>query len=155
MPLTNAASNTTRLFPAALIKNVRACAALICYDLLLKQDSMKLEDQWRFCYNAFHGNTDKNMCSQIQLLVTGQGRYRELYDFEEAGNVTDRDTQQSSGGTGGELLVLKTRFSLSNHWVAGVHFNVYSLSAPTKARPNDKITGRNIYDLAMATVRNV
>lgn len=146
---------TTRQFPAALIKNIRACAAVISYNLLLKQDSMKLDDQWRFCYNAFHGNEEKNICSQIQLLVTGQGRYGDLYDTEEVGQVTNRDTQQSSADTGGELLVLKSRFSWSNKWIAGVHFTVESLSAPTKARPTEKITGRNIYNLAMATIRNI
>ena len=51
--------------------------------------------------------------------------------------------------------MLKSRFSLANKWIGGVHFTVESLSAPTKDRPTEKITGRNIYDLAMATIHNI
>ena len=77
------------------------------------------------------------------------------YSPQKVTNVTNRDTQQTCADINCDLLVLKTRFSLSNHYIAGVHFTVNSLSAPTKARPMDKITGRNIYDLAMSTIRNI
>ena len=70
-------SNTTstaadlKLVPVCLIKNLRAVAALVSYDLLTRYNSMKQADQYRFCYNAFHGNKDRNITSQIELLLQG------------------------------------------------------------------------------------
>ena len=95
MPSTTKDVNLFRKFPAVLIKNIRAVATVAVYDLLLRQDSMKQEEQWRFCYNSFHGNEDKNMSSQIKLLVSGFGPYKELFYLDIPGQVTDRDTQSA------------------------------------------------------------
>ena len=54
---------------AVLNKNLRTVAALITYDLLMQQGSMKQEDQYSFYVNAFHGNEDRNIVSQIDLLL--------------------------------------------------------------------------------------
>ena len=38
---------------------------------------------------------------------------------------------------------------------SGTHFNKMSLSAPTKNELNEKITGRNVIDLAKNSLRNL
>ena len=43
----------------------------------------------------------------------------------------------------------------SHRFVSGVDFTVESLSVPTKVRIAEKITGRNIYDLAILSFRNI
>ena len=145
-------------FPATLIKNIRAVAAVTCYDILLLQDSMKQDDQWRFIFNCFHGNEDRNIMSQIQSLLSGFGTYSSLYNKENPVQVTDRDTQSADAvyaDVDDYVLVLKDCFSEDQRYIAGRNFTIDSLSSPTKKRMNEKITGRNIYDLAMSTIKNV
>ena len=155
MSASNSTKDPTKNFPAVLVKNIRACAALVCYDLLLKQNSMKLDDQHRFCFNTFHGNEEKNISSQIKLVLDGHGRYSELYDKEAPPTITDRNTQNASGNDDCNILVLKARFNEGNRFVAGTNFNIATLSAPTKKRITELISGRNIYDLAMTALRNI
>ena len=142
--------------PATIVKNVRACAAIICYDLLMKQDSMKLEDQYRFLYNTFHGHDEKNISSQIKLLVSGHYKYRKLFNIELSSNiVTNRDADISNEDTNDEILVLKHIYANEKRYVAGEDLTVQLLSAPTKARLSESITGRNIYDLARSSLKHL
>ena len=55
--------------PWNIVKNMRAVADVVCYDMYIRQDSMKQEDQFRFIYNAFHGNNDLNITSQVEMLT--------------------------------------------------------------------------------------
>ena len=113
-------SNTTptaadlKLMPAGLIKNLRAVAALVSYDLLTRQNSMKQADQYRFCYNAFHGNEDRNITSQIELLLQSDRHYSLLYNIESSGQVTDIDTDISQDPTrddNGTIFVIKEHYA--------------------------------------------
>ena len=145
--------------PANLNKNMRGVAALIVYDLLTRQNSMKQDDQFVFCFNAFHGNTEKNIISQVSLLLKGHKVYKCLYDTEEGEQVTDRDSSvpaDIANDDDGKLFILKKRYSGgASTYVRGVHFNTESLSCPTKARLSEKVRGRNIFDLALTLVRNL
>ena len=145
--------------PANLVKNIRAVAALVTYDLLTRQNSMKQEDQYRFCYNAFHGNKDRNISSQVDLLLQGHRYYSLLYDIKSKGQVTDRDANVNQNPTPDNNhteFVIKEHFGGNGScFVKGKHFNKESLVAPTKARKNEKVTGRNILDLALTVIQNV
>ena len=154
----NKPSKHVNEFPAALIKNIRAVAAVKCYDLLSQHESTKQEDQWRFMFNCFHGNNDKNIVSQIQMLLCGGGVYENLYTRENPCTITDRNTGTDdtvNTNDAGVILVLKSRYSNNKRYVAGINFTIDSLSSPTKKRLGEKITGRNIYDLALATIKNI
>ena len=148
-----------KLMPACLIKNLRAVAALVSYDLLTRQNSMKQADQYRFCYNTFHGNEDRNITSQIELLLQGDRYYSLLYNIESSGQVTDIDTDISQDPTrddNGTIFVIKEHYAGSgSRFVRDKHFTKASVVAPTKARPTEKVTGRNIIDLAQTVIRNL
>ena len=143
--------------PATLMKNIRVIAAVVCYDLLSQQSSMKQDDQFKFCFNYFHGNDDQNIVSQVDLLLRGYRYHKQLYDIEKSPLVTDRDTADATESTApDDIYVLKQRYSTSHmRFVRGKHFNKESLSAPTKARLKERVTGRNIYDLALQMIRNL
>ena len=117
------------------MKNIRAVAALVTYDLLTRQNSMKQEEQYRFCYNAFHGNEDRNISSQVDLLLQGHRYYSLLYDIKSKGQVTDRDTDVSQDPTADDN---NTEFVIEEHFggsgscfIKGKHFTKQSLVAPT------------------------
>ena len=158
-------SNTTptaadlKLIPAGLIKNLRAVAALVSYDLLTRQNSMKQADQYRFCYNAFHGNEDRNITSQIELLLQGDRHYSLLYNIESSGQVTDIDADISQDPTrddNGTVFVIKEHYAGSgSRFVPGKYFTKETVVAPTKARQTEKVTGCNIMELAQTVIRNV
>ena len=86
-----------------------------------------------------------------------------LYDTEVGEMITDRnetlpvkDTDLDTDLDNENLLVLKKRYSKGHaRYVHGVHFTKEYLSCPTKTRLKEKVTGRNIYDLAMTVIRNV
>ena len=65
--------------PMSIVKNIRATACMIRYDMLMQQPSMTKTNQHIFLYNSFYRNEDKNLSSQIGLLMEGRGVYRNLY----------------------------------------------------------------------------
>ena len=74
----------------------------LCYDMLLKEDSMTQEDRRIFYYNTFHGNDEKNITSQINLLSKGVGQHKYIFDPE----LSHRNMQDSSDGND-RILILK------------------------------------------------
>ena len=142
---TTALTADLKVMSAVLNKNIRAIAAVVTYDLLTQQDSMKQDDQFKFCFNAFHGNDDSNIISQVDLLLQGHRFYGMLYDIKPPTPVTDRNTEESPDDA--SVFVLKERYGQSNvRFILGKHFTKSSLSSPTKARLEEKVTGRYIYD---------
>ena len=144
--------------PAALIKNLRATACLKVYDFIFNLDSMKLSDMQKIAYNSFHGNDEKNISSQIELLLQGHGDYSRIYD-EEVTIVTNPNATVDEVSSN-KSRILKSIFCTSSdktnmRFVSGTHFNKMSLSAPTKNKLTEKITGRNVLDLAKLALKNV
>ena len=94
----------------AVLKNMRGVAALITYNLLTRQSSMKQDNKFVFCFNAFHGNEEKNILSQVNLLLKGHQVYKCLYDIEAGKQVIDRDSSAPldiASDDDGKLFVLK------------------------------------------------
>ena len=156
MSTLTATTASLKLMPSDLIKNVRATAALVVLDLLFQQDSMNEIEKCTFAYNAFHGNAEKNYTSQIRLLFEAHGKYASLYK-EEFFVLTDRN-HQNDDDQSNKAFVVKSLFSkvddISNY-TANVNFTIESLSAPTKSKLKEKITGRNIIDLASTALKNL
>uniref|UniRef100_A0A6U5L0F0 Uncharacterized protein n=1 Tax=Corethron hystrix TaxID=216773 RepID=A0A6U5L0F0_9STRA len=157
--MSTATNSDLTLMSATIIKNIRAVASIVVYDLLFKQNSMRLEDQFIFCYDSFHGAPEKNIVSQMDLLLSGHRFYNRLFTIELSSNVTDRNVAaipSSQNSADGSLFYLKNRYCTAKaRFLRGKHFTKESLSSPTKTRPQDKITGRNVYDLAQSTLRNL
>ena len=96
-----------KLMPAALIKNLRATACLKAYDFIFQLDSMKLIDTQKIACNSFHGNDEKNISSQIELLLQGHGDYSRVHD-EEVHIVTNHNANVEV--TSNKSRILKSVF---------------------------------------------
>ena len=134
--LHNSDATLTKLVPATQLKQLRATACLLCYDHIITQPSMNTDDMRRMAYNLYHGNDEKNIISQIHLLVNGTGHYANMYNTETA-IVTDRDTDNNAPNTPNNYkLVLKPIFSNSAlltstlNYTSKVHFDETVLSCP-------------------------
>ena len=151
----------TKLVPATQLKQLRATACLLCYDHIFTQPSMNTDDMRRMAYNLYHGNDEKNIISQIHLLVNGTGHYANMYNTETA-IVTDRDTDNNTPNTPNNYkLVLKPIFSNSAlltstlNYTSKVHFDETVLSCPHKKMTEEKCSGRYIIDNARICVRHI
>ena len=77
MPSTSLPNNAfLKVMPAAVIKNLRATACLKVYDHIFNLDCIKLTEIQVIAYNGFHGNEEKNMCSQNELMLHERADYR-------------------------------------------------------------------------------
>ena len=159
-PTSSVMNDDLKIMPMSIVKNICATACMICYDMLMQQPSMTKTNQHIFLYNSFHGNEDKNMSSQIGLLMEGRGVYCNLYvEIPNTTQITDKNHQSppnkiASGAK--PSLMLHSRFCHDGcQYIVGKHFNIQTLSSPAKTKLDEKITGRNIYDLAIITLRNL
>ena len=101
---------------------------------------------------------------QMKLLFSGHRYYRNLSDVKKSPQVTDRITRSAStrsaplseSDQNGSIFVLNQRYAKHNvQFVRGQHFTKESLSAPTKARIDQEITGRNVLELTQSTLGNL
>ena len=146
-------STDNKVIYEVLNKNIRAIAAVATYDLLTQKKSMKLKNQFKLCFNAFHGNKDINIISQVNLLLKGHQYYGHLYNIEAPTLNTNRNTEDTLGDA--MIYVLKKCYAQSNQrYICGKNVTKASLSSPTKAKINDKVTGQYIYNLALTVIRN-
>ena len=129
-----------------------AVAAIVSYDLCLKESSMKTKDQFFYIYNAYHGNTDRNIVPQVEMLIEGKNIYKYLYNKVPTNIVTSRNTRSYDNeevDNCGKILELYLTYSLGERYVLGEYFTMLMMLAPTKARITEKVTGRYIVDVAL------
>eukprot|EP00588_Corethron_pennatum_P014731 CAMPEP_0194271204 /NCGR_PEP_ID=MMETSP0169-20130528/5044_1 /TAXON_ID=218684 /ORGANISM="Corethron pennatum, Strain L29A3" /LENGTH=408 /DNA_ID=CAMNT_0039013497 /DNA_START=40 /DNA_END=1266 /DNA_ORIENTATION=- len=145
---------TKNITSASLLKQIRAIAALRCYDFVFESGSMKQDLQMKKMYAAYHGDVDANTTSQTKLLLAGHGPYADLFDKEFV-VVTDNNLSSEYSNC---KLVLKKYFFPENEFeriVAHEHFDLDSLSSPTKASNGTRASGRYLRDLSQHALRNI
>ena len=122
---------------------------------------MKKQDQERRAYNFFHGNLDRNVISQVDLLLKGHGNYNRIFD-REFNMITDLNQDRATSDVSSQnamlSLVIKDYFTSVNEknwYVSGKHFTKNTICAPSKTKSDEKITGRAVMDLAKLCLRNI
>lgn len=73
-------TKTQKSTPVFLLKQLRATAALMCYDYIFGLPTMPNLELQRKIYNMYHGSSDLNMISQVDLMCEGKGNYKNLYN---------------------------------------------------------------------------
>ena len=73
--------------PAALLKQLQATAAIMCLHYCLNLNTMNTPELQKRMYNMYHGNTDLNIVSQVDLLYNGKTNYAALYHEKESVNL--------------------------------------------------------------------
>ena len=165
-PNTNVATNNQdsrtkaqKAVPAALLKQLRATAALLSYDHLFGQPTMSSTSFQRKLYNMYHGHEDLNIVSQLELMYQGQGRYSEMFykvhTINTSNNVeiaTDNDDAIRN-----HLALSPVLLNYDNHirYVCGEHFTIDMLRCPTKTLTKELCTGRYLLDLSKQAVANI
>jgi len=99
---------------------MREVAALMCYNLCLKEDSVKMEDQFRYVYNAYHRNADQNVVSKVEILVNGNAVYKYLNDRAPLSIVMNRYKRSHNNDKvdeRGEILKLHRQYALGERYV--------------------------------------
>ena len=145
--------------PASLLKQLRATAAVLCYDYCFGLPSMPLSEFQRKVGNLYHGNEDSNMISQVELMCNGKGLYSDMYQLIQT-LVTNNDSELGDGtisSTPGCLVLSPVLLNFDTHirYVSGEHFTIPMLRCPTKTLTKELCTGRFILDLAKQTVANI
>ena len=154
-------SNFEKLMPSSVIRQLKATAALQCYDFIFQEDAMKKQDQERRAYNFFHGNSDRNVISQVDLLLKGHGNYERIFD-RKFNMVIDLNQDWATAGVSSQnsmlSLVIKDYFTSvdeTNRYVSDKHFTKNTICAPSKTKSDENITGRAVIDLAKLCLRNI
>jgi hypothetical protein len=81
----------------AIVKELQSLAAFKARETYHKKESAKKTKLVEYMYDAFHGNSEKDIASQAKLLINGHGAYAGLFDPLEA--VTDASATNLSSQT--------------------------------------------------------
>ena len=146
--------------PASLLKQLRATAALMCYDDLFGQPTMPMQELQRKIYNMYHGNEDLNMISQVDMMCDGKGSYSHMYSIVQtvvtnAEEDVNNDTASTSSSR--SLVLHPSLLAYDTHiqYAFRVHYIPLMLKASTKSLNKDRCTGRFLMDLCKHTVANL
>ena len=122
--------------PASLLKQLRATAAVLCYDHCFGLPSMPLSEFERKISNLYHGNEDSNIISQVELMCNGEGLYSEMYQMIQT-LVTNNDSELGDGtisSTPGHLVLSPVLLKFDTHirYVSSEHFTIPMHRCPKK-----------------------
>mmetsp|Transcript_11045 Transcript_11045/g.12639 ORF Transcript_11045/g.12639 Transcript_11045/m.12639 type:complete len:390 (-) Transcript_11045:6-1175(-) len=144
------------LVPASVLRQLRAAAAVRCYDIAFVGNRMDTKDLKKQMYNNYHGNKEKNIISQIALIVNAKAEYKNIYEIETVKLLQQAPIESYLGGH--RKCVLKELFSPPSapyRFVAGKHFDYEVLCCPTKILTAKKCSGRFLLELARKTITNL
>ena len=145
---------------ASLLKQLRATAALMCYDDLFGQPTMPMQELQRKIYNMYHWNEDLNMISQVDMMCDGKGSYSHMYSIVQTvvtNAEVDVNNDTASTSSSRSLVLYPSVLAYDTHiqYASGVHYIPLMLKASTKSLNKDRCTGRFLMDLCKHTVANL
>ena len=92
-------SATQKATPVVLLKQLRATAAVVCYDKCFGLPSMPSSEFQRKVYNMYNGNEDLNIMSQVKLMCKGKGGYSEMYQMVQTLVITNDADVDDNGNS--------------------------------------------------------
>ena len=116
--------------PYGLLKQLKATAALMCYDHKFGQETTKSADMNSTLYNMYNGNEDLNMVCQVDLMCNGKGLYRNMYNVVKNIVVTNTEggvnTDNMSASLDKNLVLYPALMGYDSHiqFTSGLHFNL-------------------------------
>ena len=143
--------------PAALLKQLRATAAIMCYDHVFGLPTMVASEFQAKMINMYHGNEDLNIVSQVDLMCGGKGKYMNMYNIVQTVVTNpDAETNESGDHPSSKLVLCPALLSFDTHirYISGDHFTSSMLKCPTKALTK-KCSGRFLFELSKQTVANM
>ncbi len=136
-----------------VVKELQAHTAFHAREAFHLKKSAKKEELRDFMYESFHGNAEKDIASQVKLLISGHGVYAGLYEPMETvtdPSVTDLLSQSCT------IKKLITNDSKSLHTVGSNKKKDVTLSLlkSRSKKSNVAITGATLYDAALQVHAN-
>lgn len=152
-------TKTQKQTPASLLKQLRATAAVICYDHCYGLPSMPITEFQRKLQNMYHGNEDLNLVSQVDLMLEGKGKYANMYQVVQT-IVTATTPETSSNEIAlppTKLVLCPALLAFDTHirYISKEHFTSKMLKCPTKTLSIETCSGRFLLDLSKQTVANI
>jgi hypothetical protein len=152
-------TKSQRSTPASLLKQLRATAAVMCYDHLFGQPTMPATEFQHKLYNTYHGNEDLNIVSQLELMFNAKGQYSNMYQTVHTINTSkDADISEEGHTPITNQLALSPvllNFDMHIRYLSGEHFTIPMLQCPTKSLTKELCTGRFLLDLSKQAVQNI
>ena len=156
---TDTRTKAQKAVPASLLKQLRATAAVICYNYCFGQPSMPSSKFQRKLYNMYHGNEEFNIFSQVDLMCSGKGRYSDMYQTVQTLVTTDSVElgNDATSSAASQLVLSPVLLNFDTHiwYVSGEHFSPAMLRCPTKTLTKELCSGRFLIDLSKQAVANI
>ena len=149
-----------RATPASILKQLRATAALMCFDHIFGLPTMPITEMQRKLYNMYHGNEELNIVSQVELMCGGKGAFSEMFNVIQTvvtNPEADVNTESSDTSQSRSLVLHPALCQYQSHiqYTSGTHFTAAMLKCSTKKVTEDKCSGRFLLDLCKQTVANI
>ena len=121
--------------PASLLKQLRATAALMCYDHCFSLLTMPSVEFQRKIFDMYHGDEDKNMTSQVEFVCAGKRMYSKLHQHHHT-MVTNAEEgiYVNISNESKTLMLHPALLEYENHiqYITGKYFNPKMLMSSTK-----------------------
>ena len=154
---TPALTKHQKAFPAPLLKQLRATAAVMCLDYCLNLNTMSTPELQKRLYNMYHGNEDLNIVSQVDLLYNGKSNYASMYRHAESTNLDNNvKPKEIEDSPGTKILVSSIHgYEDAIDYKSDIHFDLRMILSPSKTKLKDKCSGRFLWDLSRAAICNI
>lgn len=137
--------------PGAIRDELRAVAAIKCFEIVCRKGSLKLVDQQSYIYKYYHGDSACNVPSTLDQLLEGDGPFENLYQ-KTTSHITDPDSVACSA----EELILREEFTRlqDRNFIVGTHITRNVLSQKTFTK-SEVVTGRTLHAMVREVRENV
>ena len=143
-------SSSSKRLPRDMRDELRRTIAIVCYENVSIQKTMKRADIKKNLFDMFHGK-GMEVVSQVDQFLTGRGIYKEMFDSATITTVTDSSVSPASN----TILSLKERYnSLRNtKLILGTIIN-REILVRANFRSTDLCSGRFLYEQILMLQRN-
>jgi hypothetical protein len=144
-------AKTKPLLPAAIRDELRAAAAIKCFEIVSRKGSMTAAAQQSYLYKYYHGDTPGNIPSVLDQLLEGDGPFEHLYHRTTV-TITDPDSEADTA----DALTLREQYSRvqERNFMVGKHITRIVLSEKTFTK-KEVVTGRTLYGTVKEVRENV
>ena len=132
----------TTLLPASIRKELQDAAGFYCRSLVFLTPATKVEDCKTRTGKLYYGNPAKKEKAVIDMLVDGDGPFKDLYVENETDEGVERILHPWLCGSDDAVV----------NYVPGIHFTAETLSEIGRSGDH-RVTGRTLWDNSAETVR--
>ena len=130
---------------------LRCVVGIQLLGLLYQKGKMQQKAQWQFFYDNFHGNTDRDIASQLVRFMQIEGVYAALFEPRPNTVVDPADT-------GAQRIVYVLRQTLQRNGqtlIVGRHITKELMERTSIKQHSALVSGRPLFDASMEALRHM